>query len=52
MQDRIMNPIGIEESLFVIRLRNQSYDAELILREKMKPGRLHPVYPDEGTEEE
>lgn len=36
MQDRILNPVGLEESLLVIRLRNQSYDAELILREKMK----------------
>lgn len=49
MQDRIMNPIGIEEALLVLRLRNQHYDAEFVLRAKMKPGILRPVPPDEVT---
>lgn len=43
MQDRILNPVGIEEALLVLRLRNQHFDAELILVEKMKPARLFPV---------
>lgn len=43
MQDRILNPITTEEAILVIRLRNQNFDAELLLREKMKPGRLAPI---------
>lgn len=41
MQDRILNPVGIQESILVLRLRNQSFDAELILREKMMPAKLN-----------
>lgn len=88
MQDRILNPIGIQESILVLNLRNQTitcwscggdkncrkcqchdssegtpcnlvcrgmdshyFDAELILREKLKPAVLHPVSPVEGSEE-
>lgn len=44
MQDRVLNPIGIEESILAIRLYCQGADAfylaELRLAEKMKPGRL------------
>lgn len=53
MQDRILNPIGIEEVILVLRLRNQHYDAELVLREKMRPAILHPlVLPFDGSESE
>lgn len=51
MHDRTLNPGTIEEAILVMRLRNQSYDAELILREKLKPAILHPVSPVEGSEE-
>lgn len=47
MQDRILNPIGIEESLLCIRLACQGADAfylaEVRLQEKMRPAKLAPV---------
>lgn len=55
MHNRILNPIGIEESLLVLRLACQGADAfylaEIRLAEKMKPAKLSPVLPDEGTEQ-
>lgn len=43
MQDRILNPDTIGETLLVLNLRNQHFDAELLLQEKMKPARLYPI---------
>lgn len=47
MLDRILNPVGVEESLLVIRLASQGADAfylaELRLQEKMKPAKLKIV---------
>lgn len=53
MHDRVFNPIGVEESLLVLRLMSQGADAfylaELRLQEKMLPARLSPF---EGKNQE